>query len=209
MIDKNKLVYINMTKGGKDSLIEKSKELNLSITEYARLSIIKCIEMDLIEKQEIKDTKACTICEIEKPNNNEYFHNVKRVSKSGGWIDLSPYCKSCHREKNKKHMKDYRAKEKALKNNEKDKNNGREFEGWNDFKRERNNKKRDRGKDMFNKRAEKLNLKIIKTHNNIINFTYEDREYFFTEKTRKVRKKGSTIKYRFSDYNFKKDTGKN
>lgn len=73
------------------------------------------------------------------------------------------------------------------------------FEAFNAYKREKNEKSRNKFRKSFDKVAKENNFIVLKEYNNIVNFTYNKKEYFFIEKTNKCRQQGNTLWFNFNN----------
>ena len=56
------------------------------------------------------ETKQCTQCKLELPNNEDYFHKDNAKVKKGHFIILCSKCKKCKNAYNKTHGVGYRKK---------------------------------------------------------------------------------------------------
>lgn len=75
---------------------------------------------------------------------------------------------------------------------------------WDEVNHQRklkNEKHRTKNRKLFDKVARENNFIILKEYNNIINFTFDKKEYFFVEKTKKCRQQGKTVWFNFDNMN--------
>lgn len=74
----------------------------------------------------------------------------------------------------------------------------------NDYNKEKSSNMRAEGREVFENLKEDLGFNIIKEYNNIINFEYNNQEFFYVEKNKKIRRKGSKTYYPIKGFDFDK-----